>query len=461
MVTGVVTNVLRNGVIALPLLLSAGRRVIPQHPRHVLYADTTWLFRIPVLARPVCRTNENVGDAVKAAQVVCRVCPLNVCSTVGSFGFLYCRLLQPSRLTVSCRAMSKHAGTVPDCPPRGPNTTDRERAQEIRDSGLKQSTRGEYEKNAESFWRWLGDLHGVDAEAAKTIVFSRNEVLKYLLHLSDDEHKGYHPVKNAYKAVNYFYRKQQATHNLTTEDYPDLWNVDIENILEGLQMQQTYAHRSADWALMVSGCLRDDDKRLLQLCDLFQYLYTEISPTAAYMMGFCIHEGKTNKNGWVKYMGILRAKDPMRCAVGLGVLKLLWRWEVLRREPVPDTSSRAAWYGVPFSRGRSPSVAVSYDLENKHINEAMDAAGAMCEKVNHEPRALNVMRSLRNGRTERHAPPHRWAAWGLAKRRHETTAFWQAYQTEKGWGVFQVLKDIRQMRLMIARQNATSTADAV
>lgn len=75
--------------------------------------------------------------------------------------------------------------------------------------------------------------------------------------------------------------------------------------------------------------LRDEDIRNLNLSDTFNIQFRRKSPGSRLAMGlvFCIHRGKTNKNGTLLYATAFRHLNFLRCTVGAFAFYMLERFQ--------------------------------------------------------------------------------------------------------------------------------------
>eukprot|EP00899_Mesostigma_viride_P024517 jgi/Mesvir1/524/Mv11386-RA.1 len=167
------------------------------------------------------------------------------------------------------------------------------------------------------------------------------------------------------------------------------------------------------WLFQCATFLRGDNTRRLRLSQMFTTLYEDIKPTVANLVGVVMKDGKTNKNGWKTYAGMIMAKNLLRCPVVMLSMCFYWRWNILR-EAFPmvelDESTEGeeiakkrridrVWKKILVFIGRKTDNPQNRKTHHSRFREALDHAGVATHKTTHGPRGLGAWRCRRAGAT--------------------------------------------------------------
>lgn len=206
-----------------------------------------------------------------------------------------------------------------------------------------------------------------DAEDAPTLKFQSVRGYKTaLINLYTDQHSrgsNLHPDPNgaALKILMKALRSGQHQKKIDThEDRGKRTIADGYNVHELQQICASFWKHSEDTKNVTAGCylrgnldfllghhllLRGESRRSAELPDL-QLLYLENeAPSPIPCLLYIMSNGKTNPNGRIEYMALLRHRDVGLCAFSAMANYFVWRWEQSGEE-FPCFDSNRDWYGT-------------------------------------------------------------------------------------------------------------------
>ena len=142
-----------------------------------------------------------------------------------------------------------------------------------------------------------------------------------------------------------------------------------------------------DLLISYSYVTRGETQRGLELADCMHVFFgEEEGPTQAMCMVFTMDNGKVNKNGKVEYMGALRHKDPMRCAIGAFAMYLFWRFHI-NREPFPTFNTRKEWYRKKvMATVKGDEKAISYPTQLQAVKNIFKRLNILSSSFVHSGR---------------------------------------------------------------------------
>ncbi|EED16701.1 short-chain dehydrogenase, putative [Talaromyces stipitatus ATCC 10500] len=151
------------------------------------------------------------------------------------------------------------------------------------------------------------------------------------------------------------------------------------------QAQEAYLRTTVDFLFGHNMLLRGEDRRHLELADLFTLRMDE-GPTPCWPMILMKLNGKTNQFGRLEYMGVVRHKDPLLCTICHTAFYLFHRWEIMH-EPVPQFYQRQQWYKFVLFKGSDSEHSFSYETQLKWINQVFQSIGLNSKKKTHSGRS--------------------------------------------------------------------------
>lgn len=128
--------------------------------------------------------------------------------------------------------------------------------------------------------------------------------------------------------------------------------------------------------------LRGENRRYLQLADLFPLPLKNEGPTPCIALICVLDNGKMNKTGRIEYAGVVRNKNVFLCVISQLAFYLFYRWNIVR-EPVPSFQQRQQWYDFHLLRGSKITSPLSYEVQLDWTNKAFDAANVKTLKKTH------------------------------------------------------------------------------
>ena len=143
---------------------------------------------------------------------------------------------------------------------------------------------------------------------------------------------------------------------------------------------------AVDFLLSHNMLLRGENRRTMQLADLFVLPLANEGPTACAAMMMIISNGKTNYLGKLEYGTVVRHRDPLLCTLGHTAFYLFYRWDCVR-EPPPRFQRRQQWYDLHLIKGHTPTSGISYGVQLEWINRIFKAANVGSIKKTHAGRA--------------------------------------------------------------------------
>lgn len=138
---------------------------------------------------------------------------------------------------------------------------------------------------------------------------------------------------------------------------------------------------------------RGNDRRSLELSDLFTFEFTGEGPTRCMPLVFTTREGKENQFGRLETSGAMRHKNPLLCVMGALGFYLFWRWEVAG-EAFPDLRDRASWYRTRLLRNTDLKVTketpLAYNTQRDWVARAFSYVGLHSTKKTHIGRSAGA-----------------------------------------------------------------------
>jgi hypothetical protein len=151
------------------------------------------------------------------------------------------------------------------------------------------------------------------------------------------------------------------------------------------QAQESYLRTAVDFLFSHNMLLRGEDRRGLEMADLFTICMDE-GPTPCWPMVMMKLNGKTNQFGRLEYMAVVRHRDPLLCTMCHTAFYLFYRWELMH-EPVPQFYQRQQWYDFCLFKGSKSDQSFSYEIQLRWINQVFDAVGLSSKKKTHSGRS--------------------------------------------------------------------------
>jgi hypothetical protein len=132
-------------------------------------------------------------------------------------------------------------------------------------------------------------------------------------------------------------------------------------------------------------CLRGDNLRRAELCDLFTLPLEGQGGTPCPAMVLIINNGKTNQAGKIQYSAAIRHQNPLLCALGAFAFYLFFRWNIIR-EPPPTFRRREHWYRIKTIKGGNNQVSMAFSTQLDWIKKIFLAVGISSEAITHAGR---------------------------------------------------------------------------
>lgn len=133
-------------------------------------------------------------------------------------------------------------------------------------------------------------------------------------------------------------------------------------------------------------CTRSEDRRNIEMCDMFVLMLDNEGPQACPVMVATFSQGKTNKHGHLAQMGAMRSKQVSTCVLGAMAQYLFYLWEILH-EPFLSFNKRADWYNKKLIRGgKTPYEPISYETMLEWGHRIHHLVGIVGNSVLHMPR---------------------------------------------------------------------------
>ncbi len=143
------------------------------------------------------------------------------------------------------------------------------------------------------------------------------------------------------------------------------------------------AHRTTlDFLMGHMMLMRGENRRHLQLADLFPLNLKNEGPTPCTAHVCILDNGKTNQAGRIEYGAVVRHKNPLLCTISQLAFYLFYRWNIVR-EQVPRFQRRQQWYDLHLLRGSKSTSPMSYEVQLEWINKMFDVASISSLKKTH------------------------------------------------------------------------------
>ena len=124
---------------------------------------------------------------------------------------------------------------------------------------------------------------------------------------------------------------------------------------------------------------------MLELADCSLYELPEREgPSTCIATTFLLSGSKTNKTSNKEYIGALRHKDPVLCAVGALAMLFFWRWHLARDAP-PNFKSRKSWYKTKLLVGKNKDSKITYPTQYQDFIRAFEESSIVSQKVTYAP----------------------------------------------------------------------------
>ena len=91
------------------------------------------------------------------------------------------------------------------------------------------------------------------------------------------------------------------------------------------QAVESYLRTVVDFLLSHNMLLRGESRRMLEFADLFTIFLSHEGPTPCWPMIMIMDNRKTNPFRRLKYMGVIRHRDPLLCTMGQTAFYLFYR----------------------------------------------------------------------------------------------------------------------------------------
>jgi hypothetical protein len=136
---------------------------------------------------------------------------------------------------------------------------------------------------------------------------------------------------------------------------------------------------------------RGENKRLIQLPDLFLLELMNEGPTPCFALVATMSQGKTNQHGRIEYGAVIRHYNVETCPISALALYFFARFE-MEEEEFPDFTRRSDWYDIRVLKGgKSRTESISYNTQYKSYKKAFAAVGIHSSKVTHINRDSALM----------------------------------------------------------------------
>ena len=139
-------------------------------------------------------------------------------------------------------------------------------------------------------------------------------------------------------------------------------------------------------------------------CSLYELPKRE-GPSTYIATVFLISSSKTNKTSNKEYIGALRYKDLVLCAVGALAMLFFWRWHLAGEVP-PDFKSRKSWYKTKLLVGKNKDSKITYPTQYQDVIRAFEESGITSKKVTHASRKQGAGLADEHGVAESHVSYH-------------------------------------------------------
>lgn len=140
------------------------------------------------------------------------------------------------------------------------------------------------------------------------------------------------------------------------------------------QAQESYLRTTVDFLLGHFMLLRGETRRNLELADMFAIELPDEGRTPCWPMIVLSDNGKATQSDRIRYMGVMRHKDPLLCTMGQVAFYLFYRWQILK-EPPPRFRNRQCWYNCHLLKGREATRPLTYETQLQWVNEVFDSIG--------------------------------------------------------------------------------------
>lgn len=140
------------------------------------------------------------------------------------------------------------------------------------------------------------------------------------------------------------------------------------------QAQESYLRTAVDFLLGHFMLLRGETRRNLELADMFAIELPDEGRTRCWPMIVLSDNGKATQSDRIRYMGVMRHKDPLLCTMGQVGFYLFYRWQILK-EPPPGFRNRQCWYNCHLLKGREATRPLTYETQLQWVNEVFDSIG--------------------------------------------------------------------------------------
>lgn len=143
------------------------------------------------------------------------------------------------------------------------------------------------------------------------------------------------------------------------------------------------AHRTAlDFLMGHMMLLRGENRRHVQLADLFPLILKNEGPTRCTALIMILDNGKVNKTGRIEYRGVVRHKNLLLCVISQLAFYLFFQWNIVR-EPTPCFQQRQQWYDWYLLFGKTLTAPLSYATQLQWITQLFKAADVKSLKKTH------------------------------------------------------------------------------
>lgn len=144
------------------------------------------------------------------------------------------------------------------------------------------------------------------------------------------------------------------------------------------------AHRTAlDFLMGHMMLLRGENRRTMQLPDLFPLPLQNEGPTACTAQICILDNGKMNKSGRIEYGGVVRHKNVLLCTMSQLAFYFFYRWTISSESP-PHFQRRQQWYDIHVLRGRNVTSPLSYEVQLEWTNKIYQVANVKILKKTHQ-----------------------------------------------------------------------------
>ena len=148
------------------------------------------------------------------------------------------------------------------------------------------------------------------------------------------------------------------------------------------QTVESAHHTALDFLMGHMMLMRGENRRHLQLADLFPLNLKNEGPTPCTAHVCILDNGKTNQAGRIEYGAVVRHKNPLLCTTSQLAFYLFYRWNIVR-EQVPRFQRRQQWYDLHLLRGSKSTSPMSYEVQLEWTNKMFDDASISSLKKTH------------------------------------------------------------------------------